>query len=192
MQFSSAFLDEIRARVPVSDVVRQKVKLQRPGREWRGLSPFTRKRRRPSSSMTRRAGYDFSSGRMAMVSIFSWRPRGFAFRRPSSGSPRSPAFPCQVETEAAEQDQKRAWLGEVLEWAARFFEEALRRRAGRSGRDYLAQPRRSGKREVAFGSAMLRPSAIRPARPSRRQGRVVEAHGRDRALDRWRRYCRSL
>ncbi|MFY9833984.1 MAG: CHC2 zinc finger domain-containing protein, partial [Methylocystis sp.] len=40
MKFPSSFLDEIRARVPVSEVVRKKVKLQKRGREWAGLSPF--------------------------------------------------------------------------------------------------------------------------------------------------------
>ncbi len=40
MKFSTDFLDEIRARVPVSQVVGARVKLKKSGREWVGLSPF--------------------------------------------------------------------------------------------------------------------------------------------------------
>ena len=40
MKFTHDFLDEIRARVPLSQVVGSRVKLKKEGREWRGLSPF--------------------------------------------------------------------------------------------------------------------------------------------------------
>jgi DNA primase len=41
MKFPPAFLDEIRARLPVSVVVGARVKLRKAGREWAALSPFT-------------------------------------------------------------------------------------------------------------------------------------------------------
>ena len=40
MKFPPEFLDEIRARLPVSEVAGTRVKLRKEGREWRGLSPF--------------------------------------------------------------------------------------------------------------------------------------------------------
>ena len=40
MRFPPHFLDEIRARLPVSQVVGRKVALKRAGREFKGLSPF--------------------------------------------------------------------------------------------------------------------------------------------------------
>ena len=40
MSFSAQFLDEIRDRVPLSDVIGRHVKLQRRGREHVGLCPF--------------------------------------------------------------------------------------------------------------------------------------------------------
>jgi hypothetical protein len=40
MKFSQRFLDEIRARIPVSQVVGRRVKLKKRGSEWIGLSPF--------------------------------------------------------------------------------------------------------------------------------------------------------
>jgi len=42
MRFPPSFLDEIKARLPVSEVVRRRVKLVRAGREWKRLSPFIR------------------------------------------------------------------------------------------------------------------------------------------------------
>ncbi len=40
MTLSPAFLDELRARVPLSPVVGRRVKLTRAGREWKGCCPF--------------------------------------------------------------------------------------------------------------------------------------------------------
>ena len=40
MRFTSEFLEELRARLPVSEVVGRRVKLKKAGREWKGLSPF--------------------------------------------------------------------------------------------------------------------------------------------------------
>ena len=44
MQFSPKLLDQIRARMPVSQVVSRKVALKRAGREMKGLSPFKQER----------------------------------------------------------------------------------------------------------------------------------------------------
>ena len=40
MAFPPQFLDELRARLPVSEVVGRKVRLTRKGREFSGLCPF--------------------------------------------------------------------------------------------------------------------------------------------------------
>ena len=40
MAFTPQFLDEIRARVPLSDVIRRRIRLVRKGREHLGLCPF--------------------------------------------------------------------------------------------------------------------------------------------------------
>src|SRR5262245_66216712 len=44
MRFSPQFLDELRARLPVSEVVGRRVRLRKAGREWKGLSPFNKER----------------------------------------------------------------------------------------------------------------------------------------------------
>ena len=48
MRFTPQFLDELKARLPVSEVVGRRVKLVRSGREFKGLHRSTRRRRRPS------------------------------------------------------------------------------------------------------------------------------------------------
>src|SRR5271163_4966218 len=44
MRFTPQFLDELRARLPVSEVVGKRVKLRKAGREWKGLSPFNQEK----------------------------------------------------------------------------------------------------------------------------------------------------
>src|SRR5215467_2638501 len=63
MRFPPQFLDELRARLQVSDVVGRLVKLKKAGREWKGLSPFN-KERTPSFFVNDQKVFyhDFSSG----------------------------------------------------------------------------------------------------------------------------------
>ena len=71
MKFSDSFLDEIRARLPVSQVVSRRVPLKRAGREWKGLSPFN-KEKTPSFTVNDQKGFyhDFSSGKHGVIFTF--------------------------------------------------------------------------------------------------------------------------
>ena len=64
MRFDERFLDEIKSRVRLSDVIGKTVKLKRQGREYAGLSPFT-KEKTPSFFVNDDKGFwhDFSSGK---------------------------------------------------------------------------------------------------------------------------------
>ena len=44
MRFDERFLDEIKSRLRPSDVIGRTVKLRRQGREYVGLSPFTKEK----------------------------------------------------------------------------------------------------------------------------------------------------
>ena len=55
MRFPPSLLDEIRARLPVSQVVSRKVALKRAGREFKGLSPF-KAERTPSFTVNDQVG----------------------------------------------------------------------------------------------------------------------------------------
>ena len=75
-----AFLDELRARIPVSEIVRRRVHLRRRGREWVGLSPFN-KERSPSFFVNDRKGFfhDFSSGKHGDIFAFIIEVEGASF-----------------------------------------------------------------------------------------------------------------
>src|SRR6202047_181373 len=80
MRFPPSFLDEIRARLPVSEVVRGRVKLVRAGREWKGLSPFNAEKT-PSFFVNdqKMAWFDFSSGKNGSIFDFVMMTEGLPF-----------------------------------------------------------------------------------------------------------------
>jgi hypothetical protein len=75
-----AILDELRARVLVSEIVGRRVKLTKAGREWKGLSPFN-KERSPSFFVNdqKRFWHDFSSGKHGDVFKFLMEAEGRTF-----------------------------------------------------------------------------------------------------------------
>src|SRR5688572_22724622 len=80
MRFSPEFLDEIRTRLPVSEVVGRRVKLKKAGREWRGLSPFNQEKT-PSFFVNdhKQAWFDFSSGKNGSIFDFVMMTEGVSF-----------------------------------------------------------------------------------------------------------------
>ena len=63
MRFTPQFLEELRERLPASEVVGRRVKLKKAGREYKGLSPFQQEKT-PSFFVNdeKQAWFDFSSG----------------------------------------------------------------------------------------------------------------------------------
>ena len=139
MRYSPSFLDEIRARVPVSEVVRRKVKLAKQGREWRGLSPFNAEKT-PSFYVNDQKGFfhDFSSGKHGDGFTFLMETEGLSFPEAVERLAGLAGVPMPVETkEQREVEARRATLADALEWAAAFFEKQLAAPAGRDARAYL-------------------------------------------------------
>jgi hypothetical protein len=78
----AAYLDELRARVPVSVVVGRRVQLRRAGREWRGLSPFNKERTASFFvSNQKQFWHDFSSGKHGDIFAFVMETEGLDFRQ---------------------------------------------------------------------------------------------------------------
>src|SRR4029078_13451885 len=80
MKFSDSFLDEIRARLPVSQIVSRRVPLKRRGREVGGVSPFNREKT-PSFTVNdqKRFYHCFSSGKHGDVFTFLMETEGLSF-----------------------------------------------------------------------------------------------------------------
>src|SRR6476646_12116568 len=81
MRFSAEFLEEIKSRLPVSEVVGRRVSLKKAGREWKGLSPFT-KEKTPSFFVNdqKMAWFDFSSGKNGNIFDFVMLTEGLSFQ----------------------------------------------------------------------------------------------------------------
>ena len=80
MRFTPQFLDELRARLPVSEVVGKRVKLKKAGRECKGLSPFQQEKT-PSFYVNDQKGFyhDFSSGKHGNIFDFVMETEGVPF-----------------------------------------------------------------------------------------------------------------
>lgn len=140
MRFTPSFLDEIKARLPVSEVVRRRVKLQKSGREWKGLSPFNQEKT-PSFFVNdqKMAWFDFSSGKNGNVFDFLIETEGLSFPEAVQRLAAEAGLALPTETpETQERERKRASLQEVLELTADYFEDQLQGRAGARARGYLA------------------------------------------------------
>jgi DNA primase len=140
MRFPPNFLDELRARLPVSEVVGRRVRLKRAGREWKGLSPFN-KEKTPSFFVNdqKASWFDFSAGRNGDIFDFVMATEGVEFPEAVERLAAMAGVPMPVATQAAEaEERRRRSLHDVVELAAKFFETTLAARAGAKARGYLA------------------------------------------------------
>src|SRR5690348_17167185 len=139
MRFTPQFLDELRARLPVSEVVGRRVKLRKAGREWKGLSPFN-KEKTPSFFVNDQKAmwFDFSSGKNGNIFDFLMLTEGVSFPAAVERLAQQAGVPLPVMTrEAQAQEERRKSLHDIVELAAKYFESTLASRAGARGRGYL-------------------------------------------------------
>jgi DNA primase len=139
MRFPPSLLDDIRARLPVSQVVARKVALKRAGRELKGLSPF-KQERTPSFFVNDHKGswFDFSSGQNGDIFKFVMLTEGLSFPEAVERLAEEAGLPIpKASPGEAEQEDERARLYALLEAAARFFTEQLGRPVGAEARRYL-------------------------------------------------------
>ena len=140
MRFTPQVLDELRARLPVSEVVGRRVKLKKAGREWKGLSPFQQEKS-PSFTVNDQKGFyhDFSSGKHGDIISFVMETDGVGFTEAVErlASMAGLALPA-VTPDAARHEQRRRTLHDVMEMATTYFVETLASRVGAKARGYLA------------------------------------------------------
>src|SRR5690242_10020644 len=140
MRFSPQFIDELKSRLPVSEVVGHRVKLQRSGREWKGLSPFNKEK---TASFfvndQKQAWFDFSSGKNGSIFDFIMLTDGVAFPEAVERLAQMAGVPLpKFSREEEQREEKRKTLYDVMEVAAKFFEQTLAGRGGAKARGYLA------------------------------------------------------
>src|SRR5882724_10851897 len=140
MRFTPQFLDELRARLPVSEVVGRRVKLKKAGREWKGLSPFQQEKS-PSFTVNDQKGFyhDFSSGKHGDINTFLMETEGVGFTEAVERLAAMAGVPLPAVTpDAARHEERRKTLHDVMELAAKFFADTLASRTGAKARGYLA------------------------------------------------------
>ncbi len=139
MRFSPALLDEIRARLPVSQVVGRKVALKKKGREYAGLSPF-KMEKTPSFFVNDQKGFYhcFASGEHGDIFAFVMKTEGLEFPEAVEQLAAEAGVTLPKPTErSAEQDDQRERLYKLLDAAARFFEDSFKSGVGSDARRYL-------------------------------------------------------
>jgi len=139
MRFSPAFLDELKARLPVSEVVGKRVKLRKAGREWKGLSPFN-KEKTPSFFVNdqKQAWFDFSSNKNGNIFDFVMQTEGLSFPEAVERLAGLAGIPLpEISPESVAREERRRTIYDVLELAAKFFESNLASKEGAKARGYL-------------------------------------------------------
>ena len=139
MAFPPQFLDELRARLPVSEVVVKKVRLTRKGREHLGLCPFHNEKT-PSFTVNDDKGFYhcFGCGAHGDVVSFAMETEGLNF--PEAVEQLAGQAGLQVPLSSPEERARakvRATLYDVAEQVCAWYQEQLAQPAGRTGYDYL-------------------------------------------------------
>ena len=139
MSIPPDFLDDLRSRVPVSEVVRRQVQLRKQGREWAGLSPFN-KEKTPSFFVNddKRFYHCFSSGKHGDVFSFLMEVEGLTFREAveTVAALAGAEVPSEGPETEARRQQSRDLRG-VVSLAADYYEQQLRLPGGRQALAYL-------------------------------------------------------
>ena len=153
MSFPKGFLDELKGRIRVSEVVGRKVKLIRRGREFVGLSPFTNEKS-PSFTVNddKQFYHCFSSGEHGDVIKFLEKTENLSFieaveRLAAEAGMEMP----ERDPFAAERDKEAATLIDVMEMASQFFRQKLQEGVGAEARAYLERRGLKGKTIDDFG-----------------------------------------
>ena len=138
--FPPQFLDELRARLPVSEVAARRVKLKKRGREFVGLSPFNDEKT-PSFTVNDQKGFfhDFSSGKHGDIFNFVMETEGVGFPEAVErlASLAGVAVPQPSKQEEAREEHRKT-LHDIVSIAATFFAATLASSRGAKARDYLA------------------------------------------------------
>lgn len=139
MRFPEEFLNELKSRVRLSDVVGKKVQLKKRGKDWVGLSPFSAEKT-PSFYVHDDRGFYkcFSTQKSGDAITFLMETERLTFAESVEKLARDYGLELPKSSpEEARQYKRRTTLIEWVEKACAFYEDQLRKPAGAEARDYL-------------------------------------------------------
>lgn len=139
MRFPEEFLNELKSRVRLSDVVGKKVQLKKRGKDWVGLSPFSNEKT-PSFYVHDDRGFYkcFSTQKAGDAITFLTETERLTFAEAVEKLARD--YGLELPKQSAEEEKqyrRRTTLIEWVEKACAFFEDQLRKPAGAEAREYL-------------------------------------------------------
>ena len=137
MALPPQFLDELRARTPLSAVIGRRVRLARSGRQWKGCCPFHGEKT-PSFYVYDDHYHCFGCGVHGDAITFVMQSQGASF--PEAVDQLAAEAGMQVplpSPEAAEAEKRRVDLAGVLDAAAASYQRRLLLPEGKDARDYL-------------------------------------------------------
>jgi DNA primase len=139
MRYPPSFLDEIRTRLPVSQVAARKVQLKRAGREFKGLSPFKAEKTASFYVNDQKGFYHcFASGEHGDIFTFVMKTEGLSFPEAVERLADEAGVPLpKLSPRDQSRPDERARLHAVMEAAQRFFEDRLNSAEGAEARRYL-------------------------------------------------------
>lgn len=140
MAFPPRFLDELRHRISLAEVVGRRVKLTRRGREFTGLCPFHNEKT-PSFSVVEEKGFYhcFGCGAHGDVIGFLMQTENLAFPEAVEQLAHRAGLEVPKATpEERQRAERAATLQGAMEAACAFFEAQLRTPEGRPAREYLS------------------------------------------------------
>ena len=139
MRFSHEFLEDLKTRLTLSDIVGRKVKLTRRGREFSGLCPFHNEKT-PSFTLNDQKGFYhcFGCGMHGSAIDFVMETEGLEFVEAIErlAGEAGMALP-KITAEDVEKQKKRSTLYEVMEQVCQWFETQLKSQAGADASVYV-------------------------------------------------------
>lgn len=179
MSFPPAFLDELRARVPLSPVVGRRVKLIRAGREWKGCCPFHNEKS-PSFYVNDDKGFYhcFGCGAHGDVIRFLTEQEGLGFIDAVKQLATQAGMKVPSESpEARARAEVAETLQSLAQRAADWFQQQLRTPAGSEARAYLERRGVSAAliKDFALGFSPDSRTALKTAMKDAGEDRLVEA-----------------
>jgi DNA primase len=130
----------LKTRLQVSDVVGRRVKLKKAGREWKGLSPFQQEKS-PSFTVNdqKQFYHDFSTGKHGNIFDFVMETEGVSFPEAVERLASLAGLPLpRTSREEEQRDERQKSLYEVMDLAAKYFEQNLASNIGAQARGYLS------------------------------------------------------
>ena len=137
MALPAAFLDELRARTPLSGVIGRRVRLARSGRQWKGCCPFHGEKT-PSFYVYDDHYHCFGCGAHGDAIGFVMQSQGAGFMEAVEQLAAEAGLEVpKPSPAAAEADRRRHDLSSVLAAAQASFQRRLFLPEGRAALDYL-------------------------------------------------------